>query len=55
MGNSEPFCNSNSATGKAFREACAVPGRGGMPGEVAGDAEADGDAGSAAASARNTT
>ena len=54
IGNSAPFCNSSSATGKALRVGCAVPGRVAEPGELAGDAVAEGDAGSAAASARNT-
>lgn len=55
IGRSAPFCSNNSATEKGFRIGWGVDGRASRPGEVAGDAEAEGDAGSAAARARNTT
>jgi hypothetical protein len=56
-GKSAPFCKSSSATENGFRLGCgfAVAGRAPGPGEPAGDTVAEGDAGSAAASAKNTT
>ena len=54
MGRSAPFCNSSSATGKGLRAGCGVDGRTFRPGDVAGDADAEGKAGSAAARAKNT-
>jgi hypothetical protein len=54
-GRSAPFCNRSSATEKGLRVGCGVVGRAPGPGETAGDVEAEGEAGSAAARARNTT